>query len=92
MLFLSRKNKNLFENYLTEKEYFQLIKTTLISIFAPFIFAYGFLALNGGLVMFNSRAYFYIPFFIIIIFAYRNKRLKTIELIELAKKREAKKE
>lgn len=84
----SREKKRLLNNYLTSDEKKDLAINTIITIISPILFSYGFLIINdGSLVMFGSRAFFYIPFFGILLISYSIRVKKEQIFLKLAKER-----
>lgn len=90
MFLFRNKKKILFEKYLTEEEQTKLIKLKLISFISPILFTYGFLIINGSLIMYNSRLFFYIPVLFIIFFSLKNLIKNEISFLAIAREREKK--
>lgn len=68
-----REEQELLKKYLTVQELNKMSLNSILSVLAPFLFSYIFLALFGGITIYESRAFFYIPFMIIVIFSIRQK-------------------
>jgi hypothetical protein len=87
-----KEKRRLFDKYLTDVEKKELAIKKLIPIVLPTIFAYLFLIINGGISLLDSRAFFYIPFLVIIVWSIVNKVRLESKLLVLVKERELSKE
>lgn len=80
--------RRLIREYLTDEEQVKMTLYTLLCILAPFVFTYIFLVINDGLIAFGTRAFYYIPLILVMVFSLKKRYQINRNFLSVALSRE----